>query len=250
MSGDVETQVGYRSLGRGVAGGVLLTLLIHGALVFMVYQSQRRSPARPEAVRDFIVTRVVTLGKKREKFWLPRIVQPPKPKAPEPVIKLTENPQAPAVPPPPKEAPQPQDKELSRDLRRALDRARRLAAATEEEPEGSPTGATTGTSSQAVSGDEYFSQVNDAIHRNWSTPTGLLNENQLASLTAEVRVQIDYDGSLRNPSLSRSSGNQLYDDSCIQAIKATGRVPVPPPNIRSRTRRGVLLVFEGKDLHP
>jgi hypothetical protein len=97
-------------------------------------------------------------------------VQPPKPKVPDPVIKLTENPQAPAVPPPPKEAPKPQDKEISKDLRRALDRARRLAAAAERSRRDRPTGSVTGNSSEAVSGDDYFSQVNEAIHQNWNHP--------------------------------------------------------------------------------
>jgi TonB family protein len=244
---DAETHVGYRPLGRGFPAGILVTLAIHGVLAMLVYQSQRRSPARPEAVRDFIVTRTVVLGKKREKFWLPRIVQPPKPKVPEPVIKLTENPEAPAVPPPPKEAPKPQDKEISRDLRRALDRARRLAAAAEEEPEGSPLGSVQGTSSEAVAGDEYWSQVHDAIHRNWSVPAGLLNDAQLAGLLSEVRVQIESDGSIRNPVLSKASGNDLYDDSCLQAVKSTGQVPAPPPALRNRARRGVVLEFPGKD---
>jgi TonB family protein len=245
---DAETHVAFRHLGRGLAGGVVLTLAIHGVLAFLLYQSQRRSPARPEAVRDFIVTRTVVLGKKREKFWLPRIVEPPKPKAPEPVIKVAENPEAPAVPPPPKEAPKPQDKEISKDLRRALDRARRLAAAAEEEPEGSPLGSLQGTSTEATTGDEYWSQVHDAIHRNWSVSAGLLNDAQLAVLLAEVRVQIDADGSIRNPVLSKSSGNDLYDQSCMQAVRATGQVPAPPPDQRNRARRGVVLEFPGKDV--
>ena len=245
---DAETHIAYRPLARGFAGGVLLTVAIHGVLLFLVYQSQRRSPARPEAVRDFIVTRTVTLGKKREKFWLPKIVEPPRPKAPDPVIKVTENPLAPAVPPPPKEAPKPQDKEISKDLRRALDRARRLAAAAEEEPEGSPLGSLQGTSSQAEAGDEYLSQVHNAIHQNFSAASGLLNDAQLAALAAEVRVQIDSDGSLRNPVLSRPSGNDLFDESCMRAVRATGRVPAPPPAMRPKVRRGLVIEFEGKDL--
>jgi TonB family protein len=246
---DAETHVAYRPPGRGFMGGVLLTLLIHGAIGLLIYQSQLRSPPRPEAVRDFIVTRTVTLGKKREKFWLPKVVQPPPPRAPEPVIKLTENPEAAAVPPPPKEAPKPQDKEISKDLRRALERARTLAAAAkEEETEGSPLGAVDGTSSQAESGDEYFTQVFQAIRQNWNIPTGLVNDAQLASLTAEVRIQIENDGSLRNPSLSRPSGNDLFDDSCMRAVRATTNVPPPPPAVRARVRRGVVLDFAGKDL--
>jgi TonB family protein len=246
---DAETHVAYRPPGRGFLGGVLLTLLIHGAIGLLVYQSQLKSAARPEAVRDFIVTRTVTLGKKREKFWLPKVVQPPPPKAPEPVIKLTDNPEAAAVPPPPKEAPKPQDKEIPKDLRRALERARTLAAAAkEEETEGSPLGAADGTSSNAETGDEYFTQVFQAIRQNWSTPTGLINDAQLAALSAEIRIQIENDGALRNPTLTRSSGNSLFDDSCMRAVRSTGSVPPPPPSVRSRVRRGVALDFAGKDL--
>ncbi len=246
---DAETHVAFRRPGRGLTGGVILTVLIHGALGLLVYQSQLKSPARPEAVRDFIVTRTVTLGKKREQFWLPKVVKPPPPRAPEPVIKLTDNPLAPPVPPPPKEAPKPQDREISKDMKRALERARSLvAAAKEEEPEGSPVGAEDGVSSQATTGDEYFTQVYTAIRRNWNTPTGMINDAQLAALTAEVTIQIDNDGTLRDASLTRSSGNDLFDDSCLRAVKLTGTVPPPPPTMRNRVRRGVLLAFEGKDL--
>jgi len=57
---DAETHVAYRSLGRNVVGGFLLTVLIHGLLAMLVYQSQRRSAPRPEAVRDVIAEGVST----------------------------------------------------------------------------------------------------------------------------------------------------------------------------------------------
>jgi TonB family protein len=245
---DAETHVGHRPLARGYLGGVLLTVLIHGLIVVAIYESQRRSAPRPEAVRDFIVTRTVSFAKKREKFHLPRIVSPPPPQAP-PVLKLTQNPEAPAVPPPPKEAPRLEDPKLSNPLRRALERARSLANATREEPEeGSATGSLEGTSSQAAAGDAYWTEVHNAIHQNWSSPTGLLNDAQLAALSAEVRVQIDSDGTLREAALSRPSGNAIYDESCMNAVRTTGRVPPPPLAMRAKARRGVALVFEGKDL--
>ena len=68
------------------------------------------------------------------------------------------------------------------------------------------------------------------------------------ALSAEVRVQIDADGTLRGTALERPSGNEVFDESCMSAVRATGRVPPPPPAIRSRARRGVALEFEGKDL--
>lgn len=245
MQASANTRI--RPLGRGTfLGGIAATFLIHALLAGLVYYGQLKSPPRPEAPRDMIVTRLVSLGKPRDKFWLPRIVQPPKPKAPD-AIKVSEDPNA---LPAPKEAPKLEDTTISKDLRRALERAKSLAqnAAAEEAAEGSLTGSPMGTSNQAVSGDEYATAIYEAVRKNWSTPTGFVSDSELATLSAEVRVSISADGALGNPRLLKPSGNQYFDDSCVQAVKATGRVPPPPAGLAARFKRGSLLVFEGKDL--
>jgi TonB family protein len=245
-----ETNVRFRSLGRSGTAGLTITLAIHGVLALLVYQSQVRSAPRPEAVRDVIITRMIKFNKPREKPWLPRIVAPPVVKPPDPVIKLAEDPLAPPAPPtPPREAPKPEDPKLSKDMKRALERARALSRAVSEEPEDGPVGGTAeGTSSEQVQGDEYATAIFNAIQRNWNAPSGLLNDAQLAGLSAEVRVHIDGDGTLKNVSLTKSSGNDLFDDSALQAVRATARVPPPPPAERAKYRRGTLLDFAGKDL--
>ena len=81
-----------RPLGRGTSfGGVAATILIHVGLGALVYFAHVKSPPPIEAPRDLIVTQLVALGKPRDKFWLPRIVQPPRPKAPAPTLNLTED---------------------------------------------------------------------------------------------------------------------------------------------------------------
>ena len=95
-----------------------------------------------------------------------------------------------------------------------------------------------------MSGDEYATAINDAVHKNWSTPTGMVSDSELATLSAEVRLSISPSGTLSNPRVTKPSGNQYFDDSCVQAVKATGRVPPPPAGFK----RGFTLVFEGKDL--
>jgi TonB family protein len=232
-----------RPLGRGTfLGGIAATLLIHALLVVLVYYGHLKTPPRPEAPRDMIITRLVALGTPREKFWLPRIVQPPKPKAPA-AIKLSDDPNA---APAPKEAPKVEDSNISKDLRRALNRAKALAqsAAAEEAAEGSLTGSAEGTSNQAAIGDEYATAIHDAVLKHWSTPTGFVSDSELAGLSAEVRVSISADGVLANPKVIKPSGNQYFDDSCVEAVKATGRVPPPPAGFK----RGFRLGFEGKDL--
>jgi TonB family protein len=235
-----------RPLGRGTSfGGIFATLLIHVSLVALIYFAHVKSPPPAEVPRDLIVTKLVSFGKPRDKFWLPRIVEPPRPKAPAPTLNLTDNPNA---APAPKAAPKLEDADLSKELRRALKRAQLLAKADEDPPEGSLTGSREGTSTQGSAGDEYATAIYNAIRRNWITPTGLVTDAELATLVTTLKVSIADDGSLSNPVLRGSSGNQYFDDSSVQAVKSTGHVPPPPANLRAMYRRGVLFKFAGKDL--
>ena len=239
---NVAIQNRIRPLGRGSSfGGVAATLLIHVSLIALIYFAHIKAPPPIEAPRDMIVTQLVALGKPRDKFWLPRIVQPPRPKAPAPTLNLTDDPNAkPAV----KEAPKVDDADISKDMRRALKRAQLLAQGTEEPAEGSLTGSTEGTSTHGTTGDEYATAVFNAIRRNWVTPTGLVTDAELATLVTVMRISISPEGTLLSPMVKQSSGNEYYDDSCISAVKATARVPPPPPNFK----RGFTLRFAGKDL--
>ncbi len=240
-----ETQtydIPYRSLRQGIGPGVVVTILIHGAIALIVFVTQIQAPPPPEAARDLIVTQLVSFGQPRPKYWLPRIVQP-KPKAPDPTIRLSDDPTA-----PPREAPKVDDAEISKDLRRALQRAKALAVTDDEPAEGSLQGSKEGTSTEAAEGDEYATAVHEAIRKNWSAPSGLVNDADLAKLEVEVRLSIGDDGTLLSPRIDRPSGNQFFDDSCIQAVKATGTVPPPPAAVRAKFKRGLLITFSGKDL--
>jgi TonB family protein len=231
-----------RPLGRGSSfGGIAATVLIHVSLAALIYFAHIKSPPPMEVPRDMIVTQLVALGKPRDKFWLPRIVQPPRPKAPTPTLNLTDDANAaPAV----KEAPKVDDADISKEMRRALKRAQMLASATEEPAEGSLTGSTEGTSSHGTTGDEYATAVFTAIRRNWVTPTGLVTDAELTTLVTIMRISISPEGVMQNPMVKQSSGNEYFDDSCVQAVKATGRVPPPPPTFK----RGFNLRFAGREL--
>jgi TonB family protein len=75
-----------------------------------------------------------------------------------------------------------------------------------------------------------------------------VSDRELATLSAEIRISISPDGKLGNPRVLKPSGNQYFDDSCVQAVNATVRVPPPPEGLATRFKRGILLAFEGKDL--
>ena len=190
-----------RPLGRGSSfGGIFATLLIHVSLIALIYFAHVKTP----------------------------------------VLKLTEDPNA---PPTPKEAPKIEDADISKDMRRALKRAQMLAQATEEPAEGSLTGSPLGRATEGVSGDAWATAVDAAIHNAWSTPVGLITDAELVKLVAKVRISISDEGVLSNPIVKQSSGNQYFDDSCIQAVKAAGKVPPPPPKSKH-----LLLTFDGKSL--
>jgi TonB family protein len=226
--------------------GLVATVALHAAILGAVGYAHNQTPPPLEIPRDFVVAKLVKLGKPREKFWLPRIVEPPTPQAPPQVIKVSENPNAAKAPP---EAPRPENPQISKNLKRALDRARKLEALAEPEPdEGQLNGSTQGTANEASSGDVYATAIFEAIRRNWSAPSGLVSDAELARLTAEIRIRVGADGTITDSKLIRPSGNSYFDDSCIAAIQATRKVPPPPPPVRKLAARGFAIDFAGKDI--
>lgn len=237
-----EAQVAFRSLGRGAAGGILATVALHGGLVGLIWYSQRVEAPRQEAPRELITTQLVKLGKPREKFWLPKIAQPVQRTRPVEAIKIADDPSA---APAPKEAPKPEDAQVSDKLRKALSRARFLQdTADEPDEDGQLDGSELGTATEKQIGDAYASAVNEAIRANWNVPVGLIADDELARLTATVRIQIQSDGAIQGEALHRPSGNRVFDDSCMQAIAATRRVPPPPAAVQAMWKRGVGIVFK------
>ena len=72
--------------------GILVTLALHAGILGAVTMAHSRTDEPLDVPRDFVVAKLVKLGKPREKFWLPRITQPPRPTAPPKVIKLADDP--------------------------------------------------------------------------------------------------------------------------------------------------------------
>ena len=63
---------------RNVAG-LVVTLALHGGILLTVARAHGQ-PEAPLILRhDFVEAEMVKLGKPRDKFWLPRLVQPPRP---------------------------------------------------------------------------------------------------------------------------------------------------------------------------
>jgi TonB family protein len=91
--------------------------------------------------------------------------------------------------------------------------------------------------------DRYADEVSDAVFRSWAAAPP---RRSFAGFAAAVKVSIARDGTLSPGTVLRSSGDEIYDRSCLAALAATARVP-PPPAV---DRRGVVLVLEFEGAPP
>lgn len=215
---------------RGNSAGLLVTLALHGGVLAAVAVAHGKEEPPLIVQHDFVMAEMVKLGKPRDKFWLPRITQPPPPKAAPDTVKVSEDPNA---KPAPKEAPKPEDKNIKRDLRNALDRARKLAelAVPEESDEGSLSGSSLGTANHAI-GDQYLAAISGLLKQNYNLPAGMAPEQ--ISTPPEIRFRFSDDGTISDVKLTKSSGNPLVDDACVDAAKLAHRVPPPPSTFHKR----------------
>ncbi len=214
---------------RGNSVGFLVTLALHGGVLATVgIVHSQPAPALIEK-REFVSAEMVKLGKPRDKFWLPRITQPPRPTAPPDTLKVADDPNAKAAP---KEAPKPEDPKIAKDLKSALNRARMLESLAQEEPdEGALNGSKLGTSNQAV-GDPYLAELKGLLMQNYNLPAGMAPDQ--IPTPPEIRFHLGDDGTISDVKLTKSSGNPLVDDACIDAAKLTRKVTPPPPTFRKR----------------
>jgi protein TonB len=219
---------GQRRGSRRNFAGLLVTLALHGVVLAAVALAHGQEQEPLLVPHDFVRAEMVKLGKPRDKFWLPRVTQPPRPTAPPDALKVADDPNAKAAP---KEAPRPEDPKISKELKNALERARKLEAlAADEVPdEGALNGSKLGTSNTAV-GDQYQAQVVGMLHQNYNFPAGL-TPDQIQN-PPEILFHISSDGTLTGIKLVKSSGNSFVDDACVDAAKLTAKVPAPPPTVR------------------
>jgi TonB family protein len=213
---------------RGNGVGLLITLALHGGVLAAVGVAHSTPAPAPTENRSFVAAEMVKLGKPRDKFWLPRITQPPPPQAPPDQLKIAEDPNA---APTPKEAPKPEDPKISKNLKNALNRAKMLEKMVEEPEVGEATGSRFGTADHAV-GDQYEAEVKGMLQQNYNLPAGMAPD-QIATPPV-ISFRLGEDGTISDVKLITSSGNPLVDDACVAAAKLTRKVAAPPPLYKKR----------------
>lgn len=228
--------------------GIGVSVLLHGGMAVAILY-ERTAAARPvkEAPRDFVVARMVRLGRKRPPNWLPVI--PARPAAgPRAGIRLSHDAQAAAA----KKAEERRERvEEAKAYRRADTLAKVFAAAQKElDQEGDPRGSPTGTATEATPGDEYATACAEAVQKVWTVPPAiLLPEATLGRLQAQVRVIIDGRGKVYDAKVKEPSKNRYFDASLKDALGRLKSLPAPPKGLmKGYPRVGIILLFEGKDL--
>ena len=224
---------------------VLFSLAVH-AVLFAVALYYHPTP-RLDLSQKPIVAKLVRLGEKRPKQWLPRkdegapeaaapqaapVPAPPTPPAPAsaPVAKTTKP--APA-PPPGRAAPHPASGGRTDVLASVLSRVKRdqaLSGPVYGDPNGDPYG----DASEASAGDQYLALVERALRESYVLPS-TLSERDRMHLQATVVLYLDQEGRVLRFALEKPSGNGAFDAALERAVRAA-HIPPPPAELRRRYR--------------
>jgi len=76
----------------------------------------------------------------------------------------------------------------------------------------------------------YYDRVKQQMYSVWQQPA-----SAPIGLTTVATIQIGSDGTVTSKSITRRSGNLLFDQSVQNALNDTVRLPAPPPDLPSRT---------------
>jgi|SRR5262245_37603719 len=226
--------------------------IAHGALLGVIVASSylRLKPAI-DLNQQPIKASLVRLGKPRDEKLLPQKEAPPaeekKPEAPAPAPEIPK-------PPEPKAAvaiPDLKTTEASKKAaeKSAADRRKQLFSAFSKtaggrprELEGQLDGDPYGDSATAE-GERYWGLLTSQVRRNYDVSQTIPEQERL-HLKASVQVLIGRSGELLRVQVIRSSGNELFDNAVVGAVKKAAPFAPPPDHLRSALqKKGVALEF-------
>jgi TonB family protein len=75
----------------------------------------------------------------------------------------------------------------------------------------------------------------------WSWP------DKEAVLTAIVQVEIDSNGTIKDVTLVKGSGNPDFDQSVLSSTAKASPLPPPPPSVYERFFKSVRITFDPRD---
>jgi colicin import membrane protein len=81
----------------------------------------------------------------------------------------------------------------------------------------------------------YYGVVESKIKKEWTIPENLLKEKELFDLETIIVIIIDKDGRVQKSWFEKKSGNALYDQSAVRAIKKAEPLPPVPKELSDDT---------------
>jgi TonB family protein len=77
--------------------------------------------------------------------------------------------------------------------------------------------------------DDYLEKLDDKLKSNWNLPSLLKNRNYKAT----VVVFVDSNGNILKKEVKKSSGNQVFDEKCLEAVDRSAPFDAPPLKLRN-----------------
>ena len=230
------------------------SLILH-ILVLVVFGSGLWFTESHKIEFEVVQAKLVKLGEERDKKLLPRITQPkPAPKSEKKDEKQEPKKAEKAEPKPkpdgkanslkPKEEPKPAEKKKAEEPPKeekkkpasldellagdVMEKIKRDARA-EESKEGAKDGADDGDVTDpalALKANMYARLISKKIKENWNIPS-IISADERKKLMTKIYFKITFSGEVYDIKIQSSSGNSVYDSSVIEAVKKTGRLPLP-----------------------
>lgn len=212
----------------------LLSALMLDGLQSLLASSVDKLPPPPIEV---IETRFVRLGKPRDPRRLPSKDIPveqaaPKPEAPKPAP----TPAAPVLPSPAKpekglkKEESKKEQEPVEDLFAQLGESAGAISDLSKGPEleGHEEGIAEGTKATGNDLEIYQGKLYQYFRRGWNVPTSI-SDAELNELACAVEIQVSDDGRVTGYSLTRASGNDVFDESVLLRIAQAEDADLPEP---------------------
>lgn len=227
-------------------------VLLAGVLGLSAWNAGPRLDLNQKPIQATLVRR----GQARDPKLLPRIEEPPPPppkvEAPPPPL-----PQPDAPPPPPKApglkptqapasraAPSKGADDSAGRRSRLFDAFQKTSQRAKDEPlEGDPEGDPEGDSATGE-GERYYGLINRDVKRYYDV-SHTIPDRERVGLKADVLIKVSPAGAVEQVKLVTGSGNELFDNAVLAAVKKAAPFPAPPAHLRDTLHReGVVLRFK------
>ncbi|MBI3180864.1 MAG: TonB C-terminal domain-containing protein [Myxococcales bacterium] len=220
-------------------GFMLGSLVGHGALLAVgllaaAFWGTRVIDLDQKPIRATLVRK----GKPRDSKLLPRKETPPPPpkRAEEVPVPI------PGVKPPEKSKSKVGEKSGEERRNKLFGAFDKLSKAKPEEPEGQEDGDPDGDSS-TQEGERYFGLISAQVRRHYDVSSSVPEQERIR-LSAQLLILIGRAGELIEVKFARGSGNDLFDNAVLGAVKRASPFPPPPAHLREQLKSdGVILVF-------